>query len=554
MASSRVSATTANEIIRKSNELKTYWAPRNKKFKDWYSLIEMVDELKADKMESFVGNDPRAAFNLMLGVLDQRIPHRIPSQDLTPELVSIASEVENIFDTIWDDIFTRYRRTGRYWMRTFISFLLATGWYAIFSIPSQDGSRFIAEIWNPASVYQSWDDELIECAHIVDLSPLEARGMIQRAGWKIEPPKGRVTLYDYWWIEQGDKVYNAVVLGTTLVKEPTHESRFKRIPIFTAPVAGLPDTGLLTPEGEPDRWKEEIGQGLPATNENIYRAWNKWWTFSMQLLRDTAQARIIEKNRSGKPIVKPEDVFRRGAIFRMTPEEDVKFLAPPPIPVEIRASQLDMEAMMQRGGPSWALFGNIQQQMSAYVMSQIAASMNHIAKPYHRAIIDAISDIDNFWLDMMRTYGYKPHGLSLPDGLPKDIKITAEYEIKIPGDIIQRATVARMLDPNFELSPIRVMEELFPEIKNPIEEMAKVAAYKAKRHPINAVLTLITTLREQARELEKAGDRDGARLYEKAADKAETMLDVFQEEAPEVRPPSPRPEVVPPTSPAPPVI
>ncbi|KKK85952.1 hypothetical protein LCGC14_2768120, partial [marine sediment metagenome] len=103
------------------------------------------------------------------------------------------------------------------------------------------------------------------------------------------------------------------------------------MPIYVAPVGGLPDMGSLTEgmiptysstlklhtqEVSTERWKAELGQSIIATNEHIYRTWNKWWSFSLQLLRDTAQPRIFERSRSGKAIVKPEDVFRRGAIFR----------------------------------------------------------------------------------------------------------------------------------------------------------------------------------------------------------------------------------------------
>lgn len=540
----------ARDIITSCNTLKTFWSPRNRKMKSWYKLIEMVDELAQEKMESFVGNDPRASYNLILGMLDQKIPHRIPAKDLTPQLVTVASELGGIFDVAWEDIFSRYRRRGRYWLRDFIGFLLATGWYSVFSIMSLDGSRCLAEIWNPATVFQNWDDELVEGAHIFTCSPMEARRMIARTGWNLAPPKYKLTAYDYWRLDDAGRAFNSIVLGTTLVKPETWEPRLKRIPIFTAPVGGLPDTGLLSDIG--DKWKEEIGQSIVATNENIYRSWNKWWSMSTQLLRDTAQARIKEKSRSGKPIVKPEDVFRRGAIFRMTPEEDVSFMVPPPIPVELRASQLDMEAMMQRGGPSWAMYGAVQQQLSAYVMSQISTSVAHMAKPYHQAVKDLFTDIDNFWLNMVREQGYKPYGKAIPDGIPGDAKLSADYEIKIPGDIVQRATVARMLDPNFEVSPLRVMDWLFPEIDNPLEELAFIRAAKAERHPIRALIALIESFREEARLLREAKDISGAQLYEKAADLAEASLSAPGEEAPPRGAPGAGPQVVPPASPVPP--
>lgn len=236
-------------------------------------------------------------------------------------------------------------------------------------------------------------------------------------------------------------------------------------------------------------------------------------------------------------------------------DESVGFIVPPPIPVELRSSQLDMEAMMQRGGPSWAMFGSIQQQLTSYVMSQIAASANQITKPFHQGVIDCLTDIDNFFYDMIRDNKYKPYGRGLPEGLPENARLTAEYELRIPGDFVQRVTAARIANPAFELSDEKIMEENFPEIKSPAEEIAKIRAGKARRHPVHAAISLIESFKEEARLLRKAGDVDGAKLYEKAADLVEASLTAAPEaeEPPTggVRPPGVRPEVVPPPSPAP---
>ncbi|GAG96097.1 unnamed protein product, partial [marine sediment metagenome] len=121
---------------------------------------------------------------------------------------------------------------------------------------------------------------------------------------------------------------------------------------------------------------------------------------------------------SNKQIVKPGEWNKRGAHFKMGPQDEVGFVTPPPIPMELRSSQLDMEAMMQRGGPSWAMFGNIQQQLTAYVMSQISASANQITKPFHQGIIDCITDIDNFWHQLVKNNKYKIYDRDYPEGLP----------------------------------------------------------------------------------------------------------------------------------------
>jgi len=517
----------ASNTRKRCNELKQYWSVRDRRFKEWYKLITMVDELKQKGMESFVSNDPLSSFNLLRHMLAQKVPHRPPQEQLTVENDSAAAQLSSSFELIWESIEANYRRRGREgWVWDLVGFILATGWYSVFAAIPPDGKRVIAEVWNPATVYPVWDDDMVECAHIDTLSKDAAARMALRNAWSFDSKRGssEQTLYDYWRQDELGKIHNTVLIGDQLVKPETPEVRFDRIPIFVSPVGGLPDMGRIT--GEKHTWKGQVGMSSVSTNEQVYKSWNKWWTFNMQMLRDTVQARLIEKNRSGKPIVKPEDLDRRGAIFRMTPDEDVYFLQPPALPVEMRTTMLDMEAMMQRGGPAWTMFGSVQGQMTAYVMSQIAASTEQSAKPFHRGIIHCLTDVDNFLLGMMKKHNYKPFDTELPKNLPPEMTLSAEYELRIPGDLIQRATVARMLNPNFEFSYSRVVEDVFPEIKNPIRERAKVRADEAERHPVHAVIALINSLKKEAEELRKSGDKRAATLYDKAAEKAEALLEV----------------------------
>lgn len=571
----------ANRIITRCNDLKAFWASRNEAMKRWYRLIEMVDELKTEKMESFVGNDPRALYNLVLHLLDTNIPHRVKEYDMSDFSVAKAvSEVSRYFKMHWKDAQDSFRRANprQGLMRTFIGFLLATGWYSMLSMMSDDGKRTYKEPWNPMEVYPMWDgmQGLDEVAHIYAASPRFAVNLAKRNGWKFSSPFDQwiatvgysITIYDYWWLELSDTypfnmaVWNAVVIGRDLVK--FEQTRFKRIPIYIAPVGGLPDMGVLTEGMIPtysstlklqtqdvivDRWKAEIGQAIIATNENIYRTWNKWWSFSLQLLRDTAQPRIFERSRSGKSIVKPEDVFRRGAIFRGGPDDAVEFIGTPPIPLELRSTQLDLEAMMQRGGVSWAMHGAIAGQVSAYVMSQIAASANQVMKPFHQAIVDALSDMDNDDLADIKNRGISPYGWEYPETLPENSMVSAEYEVEIPGDLVQRATTARMLDPDFRLSYSYVMQKLFPDIGDALQERARVRSDQAELHPSNSMIALIIYYRKQAAYLasDEVRDMESSKLYEMMADMALQSLAPQPEQQTQTRPVAGlgRPEAVP---------
>jgi len=546
----------SREIIAHCNELKTFWEPRNAKMRVWYKLIEMIDELKTAKMESFVGNDPRSMFNLVLHMLDTDIPHRLKSQDdVDMEFAGASAAVGRLMDTAWADVAKKFRKSGprQSLNRSLIGLLLATGWYSVWAAFDDWGKEAYLDLWNPAQVFPMWDGDmgLGEVAHIFPVSAKRAMQMILASGLTdVGALRGDQIVYDLWWMEIASefpftyRVWNSTVIAGKLVKfEPT---RFTKMPIYIAPVGGLPDTGPLSENSElstsfnagsttGERWKEEIGQSILATNEFVYKSWNKWETFSLQLLRDTAQPRIFERSRSGKKIVMPEDVWRRGAIFRGSPEDSVDFMGTPPMPMELRSTQLDLEAMLQRGGVSWAMYGSVTGQMSAYVMAQISASANQVIRPFHQALQNLISDIDNDWLEDVKQRGIRPYGWKLPVGLPSNAEVSADFEIEIPGDLIQRATVARMLDPDFALSYTLTVSKLFPEIRDPMRERARRLEDQVELSPENAVIVQVRYYRKQAAYL---ADKDAAaaKLYEAAANAAEAKL-IPQQPSPTAPPP-----------------
>ena len=527
-----------SQIITRTNDLQTFWQPRNQKMKDWYRLIEMVDELKTANMESFVGNDPRNLYNLMLHLLDAPLPHMMPV-DFTEDykLAEDANTANEMLTTAWDDNETRFRlsnpRTGL--KRTAIQFLLATGWYSIFNIISDFGDKAFIDVFNPAECYPMWSGgRLSELAHIYSISKEEYQSLAFRNNWRrdlILP--NNMDIRDYWFVEFNSTgtpiVWNSIVVNNELVKNET--TRFKTIPITIGPVGGLPDMGAITEsystsgciQVNSNRWKAELGQAVVATNENVYRTWNKWWSYSLQLLRDTAQARIKEKSTGGKVIVKPEDVFKRGAIWRMGPNDDVDFVQPPVIPIEIRSAQLDLEAMAQRGGASWAMFGAVSGQISSYVMSQISASANQVARPFHEGIQNFAKDIDTNLIEETLSRGVSPYGYHLSQSIKK-LKVSNDYEIEIPGDMLQKLTVARMANPEFRLSYTYVMNKLFKDVKNPARERARIRADQAELHPANGIIALIQYYKAQAAFLHSKGQDEVASLYDQLAEATKAQL------------------------------
>jgi hypothetical protein len=519
----RMEELTPQEVIRECNDLKSFWLERNNKFKEWWELLRLVDKLKQEGMESFVSSDPRASINLATQLLISKpIPHRVDQKYLPPEQIDKAEKINSLLQLAWNDIEKRYSGRGRRsWLRDLSIHIVGLGWYSVLSTIDDTGAN--AYIWHPAEVFPEWDDEqMIRCAHIYSISNDAVRIKASRNGWdrtKVPYGAGRYSLYDYWKIED-EAIWHCIVYGGNFLVRPTIES-YSRIPIFVGAVGGLPDTGQLNSK----TWTADFGQSILAPSEPVYNNYNKQWTYRQQILRDTANPRWFERSRSGSPIMQEKDVFRRGAIFRGSPEDSIEPIGGAPIPVEARADSIDMEAMLQRSGPSWQLFGAGTSGMSAYVMSQVASSAEQYIGPYHEGLIGLLEDIDNFWLNEIWEHGYKPYKTNLYNvRLPSNVDITAKYEITVPGNVIQKATVSRMLNPNFELSESTIYDLLWTnEVPDVTAERSRIRSEKAMHHQIMTTVSTISYLKQEAIRLAKT-DRNAAELLNRVIQNFEATI------------------------------
>jgi len=137
-------------------------------------------------------------------------------------------------------------------------------------------------------------------------------------------------------------------------------------------------------------------------------------------------------------------------------------------------------------------------------------------RAFHEGVVDVLTDVDNFWIEETIKQNIQPGGFQIPQNLPEDTFMTAAYDIQIPGDLVLRATVARMLSPGFELSATTAMDLLFPEIANPQEEYNRVIADKAEKHPVAVAIQLAQSFRDAARQLQEDGQGELAALYQTA--------------------------------------
>lgn len=511
--------TRAPDVIKRCEEIQKVWSNRNTSIVENYRLLSLADELEQKGMESVVTNDPRTFYNMALHLITPRIPHKIPVQGLERESQAWASNLEQIINSTWRGINRQYRRRGRKsWLEYTAGLLLSTGWYAILVMAASD--KLVAETWNPIEVYPEWDSQGLQAvAHVWTLDSPAAKRLFKQRKWGWDPILAgrKVQLYDLWEVTDSG-IINVTVANTRIVKPETDEP-FEEIPVLIGPVGGLPDDGPISASSRTRAnkdWRADIGQSILATNADIYKGYNRIITFMQQILRDTAQPKYWEKSIGGNNILTPEALESRGPIFRLGQNDEIGTLQMPGIPVELTGIIQTFDAMIQRGSFPHAISGQVS-NIPLGLMSQVAAAAVQVLSPFHTTLMDILTDIDNIWLHGILDGKFKVEGVELPGKVTGDLlDFNVEYPISIPGDLVQRATILRMVSPGARISPETALDIFFPEIQDPLGEMAKARASDSQQHPVFAMLTLISSLREEAKLLRTSGNNEDAALLEQA--------------------------------------
>ena len=506
----------AQDIVREVLRLKHAWVGRQGAFTQWYNMISLKNDLKQAQMESVIGNDPRAGFNMAQWLLTPRTSaFVVDSTGFTEDQSSQVALVEQYADRQYT--LTNRRKRGTLFgspSRRLVGLMLATGWYAVASIPTQRG--WVQEVWNPAQVYPEYNSEgiLVKLGRSYTLSASEANMRIaQNPGWRrpSRPFTGRVVNVSVLWNLTPYGAAHAIAFNNHAAK-PSTLVPIDHIPVLTGPVAGLPDDGsIITGES----WRRHVGESVIAPIMDIQKNYDKMLTFVQQLMRDTANPRWVEKSEGGEPILTPERLQERGAIFRIGMQEEVGSMSVPPLPVELRTHLFDLHNQVQRGLFSDISFGNITQAVSGFLMSQVTSSAKQTLNPFHQGILDVYGEIATRNIRTMRQWGYSMDGTEFPS-LPEHLDLDFRYDIEVPGDFIQRVSAARVANPMFRLSTATIHNTLFPEVQNTVVEQARLRTEDATQTPVFRQILVMRELTRAAREARNNDDQEMAQWLDRA--------------------------------------
>ena len=484
----------------------------------WYKLIRLENDLAQDNMESVIGNDPRSSYNMATWLLTPKTWSVKGFKDgLSEEETASVTALEQLVER---EVMLAIRSSRGHMHGSYLDqavrLFVATGWICLVAAPTEP--RWTIHAWHPLTVFPGYTPEGVteEIARKYTLSARRANALIFAEGW-IPPtqPFTRNVTVRQWWVQTPGVVFMAVMMNNHIVR-PLGTTPFSQMPIYCQPAGGLPDDGSIIG----DKWRGDIGQSIVASVLDLQKNYDRMLTYMQQLLRDTANPKWIERV-DGAGVVKSEDINKRGAIWTIGLGEDIWAVQPPGAPVDLRTHEFDLRSQIQRSTFQDASFGG--GEASAFLMASITSSTKQILDPFLKGIRDANGEVLTRTMALARSMNQTIGG-SLVEDAPEDTSLDFDYDIEIPGDFLQRANSARILNPNFRLSQETVTQLQFPEVASPFDEQLRLTTEDVMQSPIMVAVKSIRELRRAAFQANRAGDLESESMLLRAADRQEAQV------------------------------
>ena len=506
-------------IRNRVDQLERDWLPRLTAARDWYRLIRLENDLAQDQMESVIGNSPRTSYNLATWLLT---PKTWSINSLKSGLSDTEVQAANSAEQLVEREVMIALRHGRgslhgSYLAHAVHLLVTTGWVCMVAAPTTP--HWTINTWHPLTTFPRYapDGTLVELGRKYTLSSSDAQTTIFMEGWIPTPrPFTGQVMVRQLWMDTPDGTYMAVLMNEHLVR-PLGPTGFWRMPIYCQPAGGLPDDGTILP----DKWRADVGQSIVASILDLQKNYDRMMTYTQQLLKDTANPKWVERS-EGPGVVKSEDINKRGVVWNIGLADDIWAIQPPAPPVDLRTHSFDIHSQIQRATFSDASFSG--QNISSFLMANITSSTKQILQPFLDAVRDANGELLSRNLALARSRRQTIGGATIPDYGPGDLSLEFQYDIEVPGDFLQRANSARMLNPEFRLSQETITRIQFPEVKDPFEERLRLTTEDVARSDLMTVVKTIKEFRQAAVQANLAGDGESEVLLIRAADKLEAQI------------------------------
>jgi len=525
---------TEQKVKEDITTLKSFWSPRNKRFKEWYEILTLVDNLATNKMESYASNEPQTFYNMAHYLLTKgELSHDTPLENETALELDRRAKVGRGCQYMWSLIDTDRKQGGSSSFVDELAFyLLVLGWYSTVAKFNKDTGTLQAQVWSPYDTFPRYNNNrLASCVHSYEITIEEAGMKAEENNWNYSPTRhwysqwtssGRVILDDYFY-QDNEGIHNIVFIDSKNVTGWVYRPDMK---LFISPVGGFPDKGSLS--SSRGGWKELTGRGIFEVNSSVTTHFNKWKSQMAQILRDTSSP--ITQEFSASPQATPEQLRERGGLYHYAPgEQGLQRLPPAAIPIELQAHLMELRREMQKGSFNDAVYGMVEGQ-PGYALSLLStSSANQILYPYMDAKHFVISENDKFWLSNLKTSGrvFQIKGRFIeklkPTDVPEDVFIIVDSDVATPKDWMERGTIAGLLRPDVDTATL--LTEVYG-FSDPQAIKRRKSLDRTLDHPVTQLVEMASGFEAHADYLEIRGDRRQAARFRRAAQALDAQIGV----------------------------
>ena len=172
--------------------LKTFWNERNKRFREWYTILTLVDTLAAKNMESYVSNEPQTFYNMAHYLLTKgELSHDTPLENETALELDRRAKVGRGCQYMWSLIDTDRKQGGN---SSFIDelafYLLVLGWHSTVAHFKKETGTLQAQVWSPYDTFPRYsNNRLASCVHSYEITTEEAEMKAEDNKWNYEPAR-----------------------------------------------------------------------------------------------------------------------------------------------------------------------------------------------------------------------------------------------------------------------------------------------------------------------------------------------------------------------------
>ena len=528
--------TTVKEIM----ALKDSWSARDEAFKEYDDILAMVDTETKKGIESMVANSAKTLFGLSKFMVSSSIPQRtVVVGDQGPRERSRAGKAERAVYAWWQAVDEeRLRRGEEPWQATMAYWMCLYGWYASLGMTAvgKDGQpKFIAIPFDPKECFPEYGvDGLRSFVHLYDTRLGEAIDKAKLFGTFTE---GRfagdrsigVRIADYWR-KDGDDVINEVILlsGDGMYLKEPEKVALKEIPVLCGSFGGVPSRSRTN-------WMKDLGSVL-ADNKELYKNFDKWLSFMMQLAKEHAKAPIVAKGiELDGTKMQPASVRDDQVVIETdNPEASIERANVGAMPIDIVRVLTMLQSMEQRGGFPEPAYGGLMVEISGFGISQLLQAAERRIGPQVGRLSQIDQAISKRWLMDFRDNdfpsiaiegfeGGNPRKAFYEDFEPKDVpkkfRVSTNIPIRIANDMMTRMSIARQAAGDGQLLDMFTVLDEVLQMQDPELIVSRVSEDHARTLAEPLVLAMdLRTLAAKIRTERKPDSEKTAKLVEAFAD------------------------------------